>query len=287
MEERENNKLNLLLKSRGFRFKKQYGQNFIADTNLLASIVDGSGADRNSTVVEIGCGAGTLTRVIAAHVEKVISFEIDRELKSILDVTLAGIENAKIIFSDFMKTDMQSFEAEIKPYIVIANLPYYITTPLVMKFIEKSSKCLSLTIMVQEEVAERFCAEPGTAEYGAITASIALRGTCRIIKRVSRRMFSPMPNVDSAVVRIDIKESNVCVKDERVYRQVVRAAFSSRRKTLENNLMHCFKLPRDVVRMVLESCSFDSMTRGEQISPVQFAAIADALISKNIVKTRL
>ena len=264
-----------MLAAHGFRFKKQYGQNFITDSNLLSSIVEGAGATADSTVVEIGCGAGTLTGVIAKIAKRVVAFEIDKELAPVLAVTLAGVDNAEVVFRDFSRVNMAGFERDMPPYIVIANLPYYITTPLVMKFIEHSKKCLSLTVMVQEEVAERFCAREGTPEYGAVTAGIALRGVCRIIKRVPRTMFHPRPNVDSAVVRIDIKEGNIAVKDAAIYKNVVRAAFASRRKTFENNLMQTFKINREAARAALVSCGIDTMTRGEELSPQTFARLSD------------
>lgn len=272
MEER---KIRDILAAQGFSFKKQFGQNFITDTNLLASIVDGAGVDESSTVVEIGCGAGTLTAAIAAKAKRVVAYEIDRDLAPVLACTLAGIDNAEVVFRDFSRVDMAAFERDMPPYLVVANLPYYITTPLVMKFIENSKKCRSLTVMVQEEVAQRFCAQAGTPEYGAITAAIALRGTCSIIKRVPRTMFMPRPNVDSAVVRIDITEGNIEVKDRSMYKKVVRAAFGSRRKTLENNLMQAFGLKRAEVRAVLEGCGIDCMIRGEELSPQDFARLAD------------
>lgn len=278
----EDNKVSEVLAAQGFRFKKQFGQNFITDSNLLSSIVDGAGAAKESTVVEIGCGAGTLTRAIAAKAQRVVAFEIDRDLASVLAVTLAGVDNAEVIFRNFSRVDMAEFERDMPPYIVIANLPYYITTPLVMKFIEHSKKCLSLTVMVQEEVALRFCATENTPDYGAVTANIALRGVCGIIRHVSRNMFTPRPNVDSAVVRIDIREGNVAVKSAPLYKKVVRAAFSSRRKTLENNLMQAFSLNRADARDVLSACGVDAMARGEQLSPQQFAALADELLSRGI-----
>lgn len=278
----EENKVKDVLLSQGFKFKKQFGQNFITDTNLLASIVEGAGADKDTTVVEIGCGAGTLTRAIAERAKNVTAFEIDRDLESVLAVTLAGVDNAEVIFRDFSKVDMTSFERDMPPYIVIANLPYYITTPLVMKFIEQSEKCRSLTVMVQEEVAERFCAAAGTPEYGAVTANIALRGVCKIIRRVPRTLFHPTPNVDSAVVRIDIIEGNVKVNDGAMYKKVVRAAFASRRKTLENNLMQAFKIKRDEARAALENCGIHALARGEELSPAQFATLADYFSSRGI-----
>ncbi len=273
----EDFKVKEALAASGFKFKKQFGQNFITDINLLKSIVEGSGIDSGSTVVEVGCGAGTLTREIAARAKKVVAFEIDRDLQPVLSVTLAGVKNAELVFRDFAKTDMQRFEEQMPPYHVIANLPYYITTPLVMKFIEEGKKCLSLTVMVQEEVAERFCAMPATPQYGAVTAAIALCGRCRIIRRVPRNLFTPSPNVDSAVVHVEIVRGNVPVKDEAMYKKVVRAAFFSRRKTLENNLMQAFSVDRERARNLLESCGIAPMARGEQLSPQQFAAIADKL----------
>ena len=278
----EENKVSEVLASQGFKFKKQFGQNFITDQNLLASIVEGAGADKNSTVVEIGCGAGTLTKAIAARAKSVVAFEIDRELAPVLAVTLAGVDNAEVVFRDFSRVNMEEFERTMPPYIVIANLPYYITTPLVMQFIERSKKCLSLTVMVQEEVAERFCAQAGTAEYGAVTANIALRGVCKIVRRVPRTMFYPRPNVDSAVVRIDIAEGNVRVKDAALYKKVVRAAFASRRKTFENNLMQMFGISRAAAGAALSACGHDAKVRGEQLSPNQFAALADYFFEEGI-----
>ena len=278
----EENKVSEVLASQGFKFKKQFGQNFITDQNLLASIVEGTGADKNSTVVEIGCGAGTLTKAIAARAKSVVAFEIDRELAPVLAVTLAGVDNAEVVFRDFSRVNMEEFERAMPPYIVIANLPYYITTPLVMQFIERSKKCLSLTVMVQEEVAERFCAQAGTAEYGAVTANIALRGVCKIVRRVPRTMFYPRPNVDSAVVRIDIAEGNVRVKDAALYKKVVRAAFASRRKTFENNLVQTFGICRAAAGAALSACGHDAKVRGEPLSPNQFAALADYFFEEGI-----
>lgn len=275
----QDNSVGKALAASRFNFKKKFGQNFITDEFLLDDIVECSGV-YGGLVVEIGCGAGTLTRSIAKHAGKVLAFEIDRDLKPVLEITLAGVNNCEVVFRDFMKVDMKEFERDIPAYNVIANLPYYITTPLVMKFMEQSQKCLSLTVMVQEEVALRFCAEAGTPDYGAITAAIALRGKCKIVKRVPRTMFYPQPNVDSAVVRIDITDGNIAVKDGTMYKKVVRAAFSSRRKTLENNLMQAFGVKRERAAEWLDKAGFSSMVRGEELSPAEFALLADT-ISEN------
>ena len=243
--------LRAVLVKHGFRFKKQFGQNFISDSNLLKSIVAASGISGEDTVVEIGCGAGTLTRALSETAKKVYAFDIDAELKPVLAETLAGCDNVEVIFRDFNKLDLKAFEGEIGRYAVVANLPYYITTPLVTKLLEESEKVESLSIMVQEEVAERFCAREGTPEYGSITAAIALKGSAKIVKRVSRNLFYPRPNVDSAVVKITFERGRLPVRSEKMYRAAVRCAFLSRRKTLENNLVNVFGFSRETAKEVL------------------------------------
>lgn len=267
-----------------FQFKKQFGQNFISDGNLLKSIVDASGIDENTTVVEVGCGAGTLTRALAERAKKVYAFDIDRDLQPVLAETLAGLENVEVIFRDFNKINLREFEEEIGEYTVVANLPYYITTPLVMKFLEESDKVQGVSIMVQEEVAERFCAKENTAEYGSITAAIALKGEAKIVKRVSRNMFYPRPNVDSAVVKIDFQRGRIAVKDEKAYRQTVKCAFLNRRKTLENNLVNFFSVSRETAKDVLLTAGIEEKARGETLSPTQFALLSDILVDKGIIK---
>lgn len=270
------------LRASGFAFKKQYGQNFITDEKLLERIVELSGADENSTVLEIGCGAGTLTRAVAQKVKFVRAYEIDEKLRPVLARTLAGVENAEVVFKDFLKIRLDELEKTLPPYIVIANLPYYVTTPLVMTFVEHSKKCLSLTVMVQEEVADRLCAAPATPEYGAITANIALRGRCEKVMRVSRENFYPVPNVDSAVVKITLS-GGIETADAEIYKKVVRAAFASRRKTLENNLVNFFKTDRESAKKALSECGFDGRTRGETLSPEDFARLAEA-VARYIIK---
>lgn len=261
----------------GFSFKKQFGQNFIFDASLLQSIVRGAGVDENSVVVEIGCGAGTLTREIAKVAKRVYAFEIDRNLKPVLAETLAGVENAEVVFKDFLKEDLPAFERSAGDYIVVANLPYYITTPLVMRFVEESKRAKSLVVMVQEEVALRFCAKEGTPDYGAITAAIALRGTSEILFKVPRAKFYPQPNVDSAVVKINFVGERIPVKDKNVYRETVRCAFLNRRKTLENNLVNVFKLSREEAKNMIASVGADEKARGETLSPKKLARLSDLI----------
>ncbi len=278
------NQLKDILQKHGFSFKKQFGQNFLSDTNLLTSIVSAAGVDENKTVVEIGCGAGTLTRAIATRAKKVYAFDIDKDLQPVLAETLAGLENVEVIFRDFNKINLKEFEDEIGEYIVVANLPYYITTPLVAKFLEESEKVQGLSIMVQEEVAERFCAKENTPEYGAITAAIALKGEAKIVKRVPRTMFMPRPNVDSAVVRIDFDRGRIPVKSEKAYRQTVKCAFLNRRKTLENNLVNFFSLTREQAKAVLALAGIEEKARGETLSPARFALLSDILMEKEFIK---
>lgn len=275
--------LKTVLERHGFRFKKQFGQNFLSDNNLLDSIVSLAGVDENATVVEIGCGAGTLTRAIAKKAKKVYAFDIDRDLQPVLAETLAGCDNVEVIFRDFNKINLKEFEEEIGEYVVVANLPYYITTPLVVKFLEESEKVKSLSIMVQEEVAERFCAKEDTPEYGSITASIALKGEAKIVKRVSRNLFMPRPNVDSAVVRIDFDRGRIAVKDEKTYRQTVKCAFLNRRKTLENNLVNFFKVSRETAKKILAEAGVDEKARGETLSPQRLAILSDVITDNKII----
>lgn len=261
----------------GFNFKKQYGQNFLTDKTILDSIVDLSGAE-DCCVIEIGCGAGTLTRALAAKAAFVHAYEIDKTLQPVLARTLAGLDNVEVTFKDFLKLRLDLLEGELPEYRVVANLPYYITTPLIMMLLEHSQKCLSLTVMVQREVAERLCAQPNTPQYGAITANVALYASCRKVLDVGREKFYPAPNVDSAVVRIDVCRGRLGDVDEKAYRRTVQAAFSARRKTLENNLCRAFSLTRAQAQAVLSQCGVPAGERGETLSPEDFVRLSAALL---------
>lgn len=267
-----------ILVNNGFRFNKKYGQNFISDGNLLSSIVSLSSVTGNDVVVEIGAGAGTLTREIAAKAKRVVSYEIDGSLRPVLAETLKGADNVEVVFRDFLKEKTPDFEEFIcEDYIVIANLPYYITTPVIMKFVEEAKRCKRLVIMVQEEVALRLAAKENTPDYGGITASIAVTGDAKIVKKVPRNMFYPVPNVDSAVVRIDLCPPKYGVTDLAFYRKTVKAAFANRRKTLANNLMLSFALTREQAEKVLSLSEIDLLARGETLSPEKFAVLSENL----------
>lgn len=270
-------KIRDVLKKHGFTFKKSLGQNFLTDENLLDSIAEAAGIGKNDTVVEIGCGAGTLTRALSKLAGRVYAYEIDRDLRPVLAETLAGCENTEVIFRDFSKENLGELYREIGEYTVVANLPYYVTTPIVTRLLEEGAGVRGVCVMVQQEVAERFAAKEDTPEYGAITAAIALRGTAKIVKKVGRNMFYPAPNVDSAVVKIDFTENALPVKDKGMYRKTVRCAFLNRRKTLENNLMKSFSLSRETAAEILNRAGVEEKARGETLSPKRLAALSDIL----------
>lgn len=270
-----------ILYRNGFSFKKAFGQNFISDTNLLKSIVSGAEISKNDIVLEIGCGAGTLTRELSLAAKKVVAYEIDTNLKPVLSETLSGCDNINVVFADIMKKSISSVESELGgKYKVVANLPYYITTPLIMRFIEQATNVQSLVIMVQEEVAERLCAKPNTAEYGSITAAVNLVGDAKIIKRVPKHMFTPMPKVDSAVVRIDINRNKHEVLSTEVYRDMLRAAFGNRRKMFVNNIMQTFKMTRFDAENLLSVCGVPLTARGETLSSEDFVRLTNAYTEK-------
>ena len=270
-------KIRDVLKKHGFTFKKSLGQNFLTDENLLDSIAEAAGIGKSDTVVEIGCGAGTLTRALSKLAGRVYAYEIDRDLRPVLAETLAGCENTEVIFRDFSKENLGELYREIGEYTVVANLPYYVTTPIVTRLLEEDAGVRGVCVMVQQEVAERFAAKEDTPEYGAITAAIALRGTAKIVKKVGRNMFYPAPNVDSAVVKIDFTENALPVKDKDMYRKTVRCAFLNRRKTLENNLMKSFSLSRETAAEILNRAGVEEKARGETLSPKRLAALSDIL----------
>ena len=267
-----------------FNFKKKFGQNFISDTNLLRAIVSDAGITEEDTVLEIGTGAGALTRALAEKAKRVVSYEIDRELKPVLEETLAGLDNVEVVFRDFAKENLQKLEEELGEYTVVANLPYYITTPLVMRLVEEAAKCTGFTVMVQEEVALRFAARENTADYGAVTAALARRGKAEVLRKVPRTMFTPRPNVDSAIVKVDFTQGGFEVTSAKAYRETVRCAFLSRRKTLENNLVNTFKISREEAKAVLRAADIQEGARGESLSPQTLGNLSDILFEKGILK---
>ena len=267
-----------LLQAHGVVLKKAYGQNFLTDQNLLDEIVEKAGVTKSDTVLEIGCGAGALTRALAKKAKKVVGYEIDRSLIPVLKETLSEFDNVEIVCKDIMKAGVEDAERHVGGrYILVANLPYYITTPIVMTFIENSKNLAAMAIMVQEEVALRFAAREGTPDYGAVTVGINLRGIAEIVLRVPREKFTPVPNVDSAVVKITVKDDKFAGADLKKVRNVVRAAFSSRRKMLVNNLMNFYSLSRVEAENALNAAGIDLTTRGEKLSAEDFVRLSEVL----------
>ena len=269
--------LKRILLDNNFSFKKNFGQNFINDNLLLQSIVEGAGVNGDK-VLEIGVGAGTLTRFLADKAEKVVGYEIDKTLKPVLNKTLADKTNVEIVFADALKTPIEEIEKKIGgKYRLVTNLPYYITTPLIMKFIDTATNCISITAMVQKEVADRICAKAGTADYGSITAGINAVADTKIIANVDKTMFYPVPKVDSAVVHIVMNKNKYDIKNLTTYRDVVRSAFSSRRKTFVNNLMNSFKMGREQAENLLTQIGVDIKARGETLNCEQFIQLSNLL----------
>lgn len=270
-------KIKDILIDNGFRFNHNLGQNFITDKNLLDKIVELSGVDENDIVVEIGTGAGTLTRAIAEKAKKVYSFEVDRALKPVLDETLSGLDNVEVIFKDVLKMkDKELLEIVGEKFKVVANIPYYITTALVMRFLEEDVHPSAITVMVQKEVADRFVAKPATEDYGAITMAISLYGDAKIVGQVDKSMFYPVPKVDSSIVRIDVYDKYAGVNKKNV-NKAIKCAFMMRRKTLLNNLTAVYPVQKDEAAKILESLNIDLKARGETLTLDQIIEISDLL----------
>lgn len=274
----ENKSIKDIIRGVDFRFNKALGQNFITDANLLDAIVADSGITPSDVVVEIGTGAGTLTRAIAKVAKKVYSFEVDRNLETVLALSLQGVENAEVVFRDVLKMSDEQLEAIVgKKFKVVANLPYYITTPLAMRFIESTLEVESITIMVQKEVALRFVAKPNTPDYSAITLAIEMAGEAQITRNVSRTMFYPSPNVDSAVVRIDVDRNKLDGENVALLHKLVRSSFAMRRKTLANNLSVAFKIDKQTAAQIIGDAGFSPMVRGEALSLDDYKKLSKSL----------
>ncbi len=266
-----------LLKKHNFNFNKGFGQNFIFDVNLLNKIVDDAEINSNTTVLEIGCGAGTLTKQISKRAKRVVGYEIDNNLKPILAENLSDCDNVKIEFCDVMKVATKDIEKGLDDdYVIIANLPYYITTPILFKFLLEATRLKRLVIMVQLEVAERLCAKAGTSDYGAITVEIDSVADAKITRIVKKNMFTPAPKIDSAIVRIDFKKKYDIINMD-VLQKLIRGAFQMRRKTLANNLKNTFAISNDDIESIFNQMGLDLTVRGESLSTMQFVELANHL----------
>ena len=273
-----------LLIENGFRFNKQFGQNFLTDETLLAEIVEDADVD-GKTVLEIGAGAGTLTRALAKRAEKVIALEIDRNLEKILAVTLGDYPNVKVVIGDVMRYKMADLEQMCGgPYTVVANIPYYITSPLIMNFVEKATKVQSLILTIQKEVAERLVAKPATKDYGAITVGVDAVADTVITRVLPRTLFYPAPQVDSAVVKIVFNRNKYDIDDQALFRKTVKTAFMMRRKTLVNNLTAGFNIDREQAEELLAACNLAANCRGEELSTAQFVQLCNEIKKLQINK---
>lgn len=274
-----------VLERHGFTFKKSFGQNFLTDTNILQKIVDTAEIDKNVNVIEIGPGIGALTEFLAENAAEVMAFEIDDRLIPILADTLRDFDNVKVINEDILKSDLQSRIKEFAnpdlPIKVVANLPYYITTPILMHLIESKIPFAEFVVMMQKEVADRISAEPNTKAYGSLSIAVQYYMTAKVAFVVPRTVFVPAPNVDSAILKMTRREQPlVQVKDEDFFFRISKISFVHRRKTLWNNLTSHFGKADETkakLEQALEIAEIKPSIRGEALSITEFAKLADAL----------
>lgn len=275
-----------ILKKFGFSFKKSLGQNFLIDTNILKRIVDHANLTEKSGAIEIGPGIGALTEQLARNSEKVVAFEIDQRLLPILKETLAPYPNTTIIHEDVLKANVKEVIGEqftgIEDIMVVANLPYYVTTPIIMKLLEEKLPIRGIVCMLQKEVADRIAAKPGGKEYGSLSIAVQYYTEAETVMIVPKTVFMPQPNVDSAVIRLTVREEPIVkVRNEEFFFQVTRASFAQRRKTILNNLTSQLpdgKIKKDKILQALEKAEIEPSRRGETLSIAEFAQLSDALL---------
>lgn len=272
-----------ILQKYQFRMQKKYGQNFLIDANILTKIVEAAQITKEDTVLEIGPGIGTMTQYLAEAAGKVIAVEIDRELIPILEETLSSYDNVTVLCADVLKVDLTKLVNENGggPIKVVANLPYYITTPIIMALFESRVPLTSITVMVQSEVADRMQTGPGTKDYGALSLAVQYYAKPEIVARVPASCFTPRPNVDSTVVRLmKFEEPPVKAEDEDWLFGIIRASFNQRRKTLVNGLANAggLGIGREQVESVLEEMGLSRTARGETFTLERFADFSNRLL---------
>jgi len=275
-----------ILNKYGFSFKKSLGQNFIIDPNILKNIVHHANLTNESGAIEVGPGIGALTEHLARAAKKVVSFEIDQRLLPVLEDTLSPYSNVKIIHSDILKANVKSVIEEefqnVEDIMVVANLPYYVTTPILLKLLTENLPIRGLVVMMQKEVADRITAKPGTKEYGSLSIAIQYYGTAEVAMTVPKTVFMPQPNVDSAVIRIlKYDQPPVIVKSEEFFFEVTRASFAQRRKTILNNLQSGLQQGKEKKQQIieaLEASGIEPSRRGETLSIQEFGKLADTLL---------
>ena len=269
-----------------FAFQKRFGQNFLIDSHVLDKIVNAAGITKEDCVLEIGPGIGTMTQYLAEHAGRVVAVEIDTNLLPILAETLKDYSNVTVINEDILKVDMNSLVEEYnngRPIKVVANLPYYITTPIIMGLFESNVPIENITVMVQKEVADRMQVGPGSKDYGALSLAVQYYASPYIVANVPPNCFIPRPNVGSAVIRLTrYQEPPVQVKDAKLMFRLIRASFSQRRKTLQNGLNNSPELSfsKEEIAAVIESLGLPAAVRGEALTLEQFAALANAFTER-------
>lgn len=276
-----------ILQKYRFTFKKSLGQNFLIDGNILVKVMQKAGIDKSCGAIEIGPGIGALTEQLAIHADQVVAFEIDQRLLPILQDTLHDYDNVHIIHQDILKADIQAVMDEYfkpgQPVHVVANLPYYITTPILMKLLQQHLPITSLTVMMQKEVADRMAAEPNSKSYGSLSIAVQYYTNAKVLMHVPKTVFMPQPNVDSSILQLSMRKTPpVTVDDETYFFQFVQACFAQRRKTLRNNLIIFFKqrLPKEMIEEVLLQSGIDGSRRGESLRMEEFASLANAFWQK-------
>ncbi len=275
------NEIKKIMAESGFTFSKALGQNFLVNPSVCPKMAELCGADENTGVIEVGPGIGVLTNELCKVAKKVVAVELDSRLPEILKKTLADHDNVKIISGDVMELDLHKLIAEEFPgmeVVVCANLPYYITSPVIMKLLEEKLPIKALTVMVQKEAADRLCAQMGTRACGAVTAAVRYFSEPRLLFKVSAGSFMPAPKVDSAVIRMDVyKKPKLDVNDEKLYFRVVRGAFSQRRKTVLNSVSSALEIDKATLTQAFSEAGVNPALRPEAMSLENFAALSNAI----------
>lgn len=264
-----------------FKFSKSLGQNFLIDDNVIDRILEGARLSETDRIIEVGPGIGTLTREMGKVAENVVAIEIDKTLIPILKETLADLDNVEVVNEDILKVDVQGLINEKLnggPVKLVANLPYYITTPIVMKFLEEDIPVTDIVVMVQKEVADRMNAKPSTKDYGALSVAVQYYCDTEIVAKAPRHMFVPQPNVDSIVIGLHVRdEKKYVVDNEDIFFKTVKASFGQRRKTLLNSLGGVGFLSKDQIREALQAANIDEKRRGETLSIDEFANLSNEI----------
>lgn len=274
-----------IMKEHRFSVKKSLGQNFLIDVNTLNRIIDSASIDADSNVIEIGPGIGSLTEQLALKAKKVVAFEIDQRLESVLASTLKPYKNIKIIYEDILKADIENvIKNEFAPgekVHIVANLPYYITTPILLRLLHDQLPIDTMTVMMQKEVAERMAAKPNTKAYGSLTIAVQYYTNAEIVMDVPKTVFLPQPNVTSSVLHLDLKsKKDVDVQDEDLFFEIIRASFVHRRKTILNNLSVFYeeKLSKSKLKKILYEVEIDPQRRGESLSIKDYAKLSNSFL---------